>query len=348
VAGGFALVVAASGLVLIGPLSRALAGDIGVAVELRAYLVPWLFFFIVPTLNGVLMFAVNATGWTRFGLIQTVLAIGFVMAFTPLFVAVFHLGLTGVAISDGLSDTMLLLLGCWAIYKFRKELALGDWRPSHKRPDFTLWKEIVGVGLFYQAARAMDFVAQGFMIRILMESERASDVAAYGVTMLLIGNVTGALSCVGVAGSIMVGQNVGAKQPDRARQVLRTTVIWLVGISCVLVAIATFPQPLIRVFSSDPAVIERATATVHGLRWTMPAGLVSATLLRSYTAVSKNKLGATLSIVCALAAMLIASVVSGNPLERVITGLVASQYLRVAVLALFYKRSFVDVIERRA
>jgi Na+-driven multidrug efflux pump len=343
-AASFALLVTVVGIVALGPIAHALAGDVGVAHSLESYLLPWLLFFVAPTLNGVTMFAISATGWTRFGLIQTVLAIGLALALTPLFLGVFDLGVAGAAISDGTSDLLLLVLTCVGLYKFRDQLELGTWKREHWRVDLRLWKEIASVGFFYQAARAMDFVAQIVMVRIIMESGRAADVAAYGVVTLLIGNTTGALSCLGVAGSIMVGQNVGAKQPARARAILRTSVTWLAVISLGLVALASFPEPLIRVFTDDPEVVARAADTVAGLRWTMPAGLVSAALLRTYTAVSKNKLGSTVSVACAFIAIGVASLVPGEPLERVTLGLVVSQYLRLCILALFYRRSFSSIV----
>jgi Na+-driven multidrug efflux pump len=342
----WALIVSVVGLILIAPITNLLAGNVGIEPSLKSYLIPWLLFYTAPVIGGVTMFAVSATGWTRFGLIQTVLSIAFVVTLTPLFIAGFDLGIAGVAISDGSADTLLLLLTGFVLYKYRSDLGLGQWRRSHWRLDFSLWRKIAGVGVFYQAARAMDFVAQALMVRIIMESGRAADVAAYGVTLTLIGTTTGAISCIGVAASIMIGQNVGAKKLERARQIVGVAIAWLATIGCGLVLLASYPEPLIGLFTDDPVVISQAADTVAGLRWTMPAGLVSGALLRIYTAVSANKLGNSLSIICALLAIVIASVLPGEPLTRVTAGLVTSWYVRLVVLALFYRRSFGAALAR--
>lgn len=336
----WAVTVSIVGLVLLGPITKGLAGDIAIVDDLQRFLIPWLVFYAASNISGVTMFAVSATGWTRFGVIQTIVSIGLVLTLMPLFIAGFDLDLAGVSLSDGISDTLLLALTGFALYRFRDDLGLGAWRRPHWRVDFGIWRQIAGVGLFYQAARAMDFVSQAVMVRIIMESGRKADVAAYGVTFLLISHAAGALSCFGVAGSIMIGQNVGAKQPERAKAILRSTLIVLGCFGAGLVLLASYPAPLIRIFTDDPDVVARATDTVAALRWTVPPALMSVALLRSYTAVSANKLGNTLSIVCALLAIAIASVWPGEPLPRVTAGLLISQYLRLVVLILFYRRSF--------
>ncbi|MDB4957890.1 MAG: family efflux transporter [Myxococcales bacterium] len=340
----WAVVVAVVGLSQLGPITHALAGNTDVATGLRSFLVPWLLFYPVPVISGIAIFAVDATGWTRFGLIQTTISIVFVAVLMPVFVGAFDLGLAGVAISDGCSDTLLLLLTCAALYKFRNGLGLGDWSRRNLRVDFRLWWQVARVGVLYQAARAMDFVAQAVMVRIIIGAGRDADVAAYGLTLHLITMPTGAISCFGVAASIVIGQNVGAGKPARAKATLRLAVKWLALAGGGLIAIASFPEPLLRLFTDDAHVIARATATIGVLRWTIPAALVSGALLRAYTAISSNRLSSMVSIFCSAGAIVVASVLPGTPLERVGTALIASQYLRLLGLALLYRRSFASVV----
>jgi Na+-driven multidrug efflux pump len=61
---------------------------------------------------------------------------------------------------------------------------------------------------------------------------------------------------IGIAGAALVGQNLGARRPDRAAQVIRTGVtwnLWLAGtLSLLLIA---WPQIFIALFSRDPEVM---------------------------------------------------------------------------------------------
>jgi len=60
-------------------------------------------------------------------------------------------------------------------------------------------------------------------------------------------------SAIGVAGAALVGQNIGAGRPDRARQVIRTGLRWGVGFSLVLaVVFVALPHLFITLFTRDP------------------------------------------------------------------------------------------------
>ena len=157
-----------------------------------------------------------------------------------------------------------------------------------------------------------------------------------------------AIGCLGGAAGIMIGQNAGAGAPGRAAACLRLAVSWLGVLGAVLIALATFPGPVLRIFTGDDQVIARATETIRALRWAMPAGMISGALLRAYTAVSPNKLGNAISIGCAVLTIVIANTWPGAPLASVAAAMIASQYLRLGLLAALYRRLFRAAIQRRA
>ncbi|CAN5386191.1 hypothetical protein BH11MYX1_BH11MYX1_39090 [soil metagenome] len=320
-------------------ITTALAGDLDIAPNLRSYLIPWLVFYVFPVVSGVALFAVGGTGWTRFGVIQNIVSMGLLIVLMPVFVAVLHFGIAGVALSDGVSDALLLVLAGWALYRFRGDLGLGTWRRSDWRVDLKLWRELASVGLFYQLARASNVVAQLVLVRVVMEAGRSA-VAGYGVLMQVIAMTTGALSCLGGAASIMIGQNVGAGNPERAVACLRIAVTWLFGIGVALLVLGSFAEPAFRIFTSDDTTIANALALVAIVKWAMPSAMTCQALLRAYTAVSPNKLGNMLSMICGVLCIVIASVWPGTPVERVGVAWVSSSYLRLALLLALYPRSF--------
>jgi Na+-driven multidrug efflux pump len=341
------LAVTLAGLVLLGPITRALAGELDIAGALRPYLFVWLLFYAMPVVSGVAIFAVNATGWTRFGMIQSIVSIGLLVVLMPLFVGVLHLDLAGIALSDGCSDVILLSLTCYAVYRFRADLGLGTPKRSDWRLDLSLWREILHVGLFFQIARGMDFIAQVALVRVMMVAGKAA-VAGYGLAMFIITMAVSAIGCIGVAAGIMIGQNVGAGNPDRARACLWIAIGWLAVLGAGLIALGAFPGPVLRIFTDNDKVVAQATETIRALRWMMPAGMMSATLLRAYTAVSPNKLGNSISIGCAVLTIVIANTWPGAPLASVAAAVIASQYLRLGLLVALYRRLFNAAILRRA
>ena len=339
-AASWAIAVSIVGLVLLGPITEQLAGKLEIAHNLRSYLIPWFVFYVFPVVSGVAVFAVNGTGWTRFGLIQNVVSIGLLFILMPTFVGLFGLGIAGVALSDGVSDALLFGLACYALYRFRGDLGLGKWQRSDWKLSFKWWRAIVSVGLYYQLARAMDVIGQLVLVRVIMESGKAA-IAGWGVMMQLIIFTTGPLSCIGSAMGIMIAQNVGAGNEPRAVACLRRGVMYLFGLGVLLFLLATFfSEPAFRIFTDDEATIASARATIDLVKWVFPSVMTSSALLRAYTAVSPNKLGNMLSIACGCVVIAIASVWPGTPVQRVGAAWITGSYLRLTVLIIAYPWSF--------
>ncbi|HEX2688841.1 MAG TPA: MATE family efflux transporter [Kofleriaceae bacterium] len=340
------LAVTLVGLVALGPISRALAGTLDIAGTLRPYLFVWLLFHALPVVSGVAIFAVNATGWTRFGMIQSIVSIGLLVVLMPLFVGALHLDLVGVALSDGCSDVILLVLTCYALYRFRGDLGLGTLRRRDWRLDVALWREILHVGLFFQFARGMDIIAQVALVRVIMGSGQAA-VAGYGLARFVITMAMSAVGCLSPAAGIMIGQNVGAGNAARAKACLRIAVTWLAVLGAALIALGTSPGPVVRIFTDNDQVVVQTTEAIRALRWVIPAGMMSGALLRAYTAVSPNKLGNSISIGCAVLTIVMANAWPGAPLASVAVAMITSQYLRLGLLVALYRRLFSSAILRR-
>jgi Na+-driven multidrug efflux pump len=264
----------------------------------------------------------------------------------PVFLGVLHLGLPGVALSDGCSDAILFGLTGYALLKYRSQLGLGTSRRGDWQVEIKTWGQIASIGVPYQAARAMDMIAQVVLVRVMMETGDKAVVGGYGVAMLLINIAASAASCLGIAGGIVIGQNAGAGKPERASACLRLVVLSLAVIGLAIVALASFPDPVVRVFTDNDKIVAQASATIGLLRWAMPAALLNNALLRAYTAVSPNRIGNALSIVCASLTMALAELGTGSALDRVAIAMIAGQYLRLILLAVMYRRAFRLPLER--
>jgi Na+-driven multidrug efflux pump len=334
------LVVTVAGLALLGPLSRTLAGDLDLAADLRAYLVPWCLFYPVPGLAMVISYGVAAGGWTRFGLLQTALTLGLVAMLLPLCISGLGFGLAGMAIADGVTDGILLALTWAALRRYREELRLGAWTREAYRAVTGLWRRIVAVGLPPQLARSADFIAQVVFIRIVV-GDGETAVAAYGVAMVLFLLPASFTLTLGGAAGIMIGHNVGAARPDRARECLRLCLLLGVATATATMLLSVFiARPAVSLLTDDPAVVDQAVLALDRLRFALPAVAVMQGLLRAYTAVGKNKMASALSSAVTGAAIAIAYLHPGTGLEAVTAALVISLYAKAGLLATLYRGSF--------
>ncbi len=63
-------------------------------------------------------------------------------------------------------------------------------------------------------------------------------------------------AAIGGAGAALVGQNLGAGQPERAERVIRTGLVWIFWITSVLtVVLMVFPRSFLLLFSPDPELL---------------------------------------------------------------------------------------------
>ena len=66
------------------------------------------------------------------------------------------------------------------------------------------------------------------------------------------------------ASGAMVGQNLGAKKPDRARKTVLTTFAMTMSFACGIAALAyLFPRSFFRVFTRDAAVLDFCSVYMH-------------------------------------------------------------------------------------
>ena len=76
---------------------------------------------------------------------------------------------------------------------------------------------------------------------------------------------------IGAAGAALVGQNIGAGRPDRAVQVVRTGIGWILWISLTLtVAFILFPHAFISLFTNDPEVHRVGVPYLRALALCLP------------------------------------------------------------------------------
>ena len=167
-------------------------------------------------------------------------------------VLAFGLGVLGVALGTIIAQAFSWLFGVVYINRRYPEISL---RLLPRRFDRALFKQIMGIGL--PAGVQMSLVALGAMVVMGRINAYGKEfTAGYNVGFRLDQLAFLPIQSLSSAVISFVGQNVGAKKPDRVRQGIRVTVTlsaaWAVLMTAVLMP---FREPLVAFFSPTPAVI---------------------------------------------------------------------------------------------
>ena len=161
------------------------------------------------------------------------------------------LGVLGVALGTIISQAFSWLFGLAYINRHYPEIAI---RPFCRRFDKALFRQIMGIGL--PAGIQMSLVAIGAMVVMSKINSFGKEyTAAYNVGSKLDSLAFLPVQSLSNAVTAFVGQNIGAKRLDRARQGIRVTVAAAVVWSAVMLVLIPLGPTLVGFFSDTPAVI---------------------------------------------------------------------------------------------
>ena len=239
-------------LLAVGPILRLLQ------VEEAAYGEAYLYLMVVCAgLAGSIGYNLNAgilggLGNSRSTLLFLAVASVMNILLDLALVLAFGLGVFGVALGTILAQAFSWLFGVFYISRRYPEISL---RLLPRRFDRTLFRQIMGIGL--PAGIQMSLVALGAMVVMgKINSYGKEFTAGYNVGFRLDQLAFLPIQSLSSAVISFVGQNTGARKPDRARQGIRVAVAlsaaWAVLMTAVLLPLR---EPLVAFFSPTPAVI---------------------------------------------------------------------------------------------
>ncbi|SFP89570.1 putative efflux protein, MATE family [Oscillibacter sp. PC13] len=238
-------------------------------VEEGAYAEAWLYLTVVCAgLLGTIGYNLNAGILGGLGNSQTTLlflAVSSVLniVLDLVLVLAFGLGVLGVALGTIISQAVSWLFGLGYINRHYPDIAI---RPFCRRFDRQLFRQIMGIGL--PAGLQMSMVAIGSIaVMSKINSYGKEFTAAYNVGSRLDQLAFLPVQSLSNAVTAFVGQNIGARRLDRARQGIRVTVVSSVLWSAVMLVLIPLGPALVGLFTDTPAVIEAGTVY---LRCIMP------------------------------------------------------------------------------
>ena len=238
-------------------------------VRADAWAESWLYLTVVSAgLVGAIGYNLNAGILGGLGNSRTTLlflAISSVMniVLDLVFVLGLGMGVLGVALGTIISQAFSWLFGLFYINRRYPAIAI---RPFCRRFDKALFRQIMGIGL--PAGIQMSLVAVGAMVVMSKINSFGKEfAAAYNVGSKLDSLAFLPVQSLSNAVTAFVGQNTGAKRPDRVRRGIRMTVAASVVWSAVMLVLIPLGPTLVGFFSDTPAVIH--SGTVY-LRCIMP------------------------------------------------------------------------------
>jgi putative MATE family efflux protein len=170
------------------------------------------------------------------------------------------LGVTGSAIATTIGRGTGVLLQLWFLFGGRGRVQI-DWR--YARIDFAVMAKMIRIslgGMFQYLVATASWV--GLMRMVAMFGDAA--LAGYTVALRII--VFALLPSWGMsnAAATLVGQNLGAKKPDRAERS-----VWVTGfantcfLGLVTVVFIIFAERLVGIFTTDPVVVPYGTSALR-------------------------------------------------------------------------------------
>ena len=165
------------------------------------------------------------------------------------------LGVTGAAVSTLIGRSIGVLYQFWI-------LARGTERIRILRSDLRIVPRVIGSLIRVSITGVLQFaVAHTSWIALVRIISVFGSAAIAGYTIAIRIFIFVILPCWGLSGAAatMVGQNLGAHKPERAKRAVWLTAIYnMIILGCIAVAFIGWPGELAGLFTSDPAVLPHA------------------------------------------------------------------------------------------
>ena len=185
-------------------------------------------------------------------------------------------GVTGPAWASAISNALtLVVLGLYL--RHRKSPLAPDAELLRKlRLDRALLGKILGIGIPSAVGMVVMAIAELVLLG-LVNGFGWEATAAYGAVNQIMGYAQFTAMSISITVSILGAQAIGGGRVERLDAIVRTGLVLNLVLTCGLVAlICLFPRPVLGVFITDPAVVERAQELLIIALWSsVPFGMAT-------------------------------------------------------------------------
>jgi len=259
-----------------GPYSRAFSADAATAAYAAAYL-----HWFIPAMGlqfpmAAMGSALRGTGNMKPGTLAQIGSVLLNMALAPLLIfgwlGLPRLGVAGAGLATFIA-VAVATVGLW-LYFLRPQTFL-RLRPREWPARAATWWRIIQIGLPSAVEFSLMFCYMLFITRMLRPFG-ATEQAAFGIGQRLMQSGMMPVMSISFAASAVVGQNYGARLPQRVRETFRAALKASLACTFVLFVLAQLFAPrLIGVFSSEPAVLAGGTEFLRVMSFNLMAVAVA-------------------------------------------------------------------------
>ena len=171
-----------------------------------------------------------------------------------------HLGVTGAAVATTIGRGTAVLFQFWLLFFGKKRIQLSA---KHFTVNFRIMMKLMKLSFGSIGQNLIGTTSWIALVRII-SIFGSEAVAGYTIAMRIIGFTILPSWGLSNAASTLVGQNLGAKKPERAeRSVWATALVNMILLSIIGLILVIFPETFIRIFIDNENVIKSG---VLGLR----------------------------------------------------------------------------------
>lgn len=218
-------------------------------------------YFIVCALGIVFIFGYNSVCAVLRGLGDSRRPMYFVAVSTVvnivldlLFVGPLHMGAAGAAAATIIAQGISFVIAAIYLYRHREGFVF-DFKPGSFRMVGCRLKTMLKIGVPFALQFSMLMISLLFVVRLVNGFGVAAS-AGYGVGGKVDTFATLPVYAVSSAASTMVGQNMGARQPQRARSAVHWAVVMTFACEILVFAVVQiFARSIISIFNDEPEVI---------------------------------------------------------------------------------------------
>ncbi len=178
------------------------------------------------------------------------------------------LGVAGAAIASLLA---IAIGSIWLSFYFVSNTAYLKFVRRAWKPDFPLWRRILGIGLPAGAEFALVAVYL-FVVYVVSRPFGSAAQAGFGIGMRIIQAGFMPVVALGFAVAPVAGQNFGAGHPQRVRDTFRSAAVMAGAVMLAWTVVClVFGAPMVRFFSADPQVVRVGAEYLGIVSWTFAA-----------------------------------------------------------------------------
>jgi len=171
-----------------------------------------------------------------------------------------ELGVSGAAYTSVISQSLGVLLGLRVLFGARSRISLSF---KDFRLDLGIIWRMVRIG-FPALISGIQRNLNQFLLQAFMAPFGTAVLAAHTLTMRIEMLIMMPAMAFGMGAGVLMGQNLGARQPERAEKSAWLAVVLVEGVVAIAsVAMFVWTIPVIRIFSSDPAMDAVCTQFMH-------------------------------------------------------------------------------------